>query len=498
MAKELYPVATFPKGDQEQQKPNTISKSPFLRFAPLTILSMLMLLVLILLLTPMYPNGIGVSSYNTPKSTIALVIANSKAWKPFSYLDDKNEPRGLLIDLWKEFGETNQIEIQFLLSDWQESIDNVRLGKADIHAGLVWSNDRARYLDYANNLAQLEGQLFVEQSLLSDSLDSIVEHTTLGVIEGSYEDNFIRQAYPKAKFIRFKNNEQMIEAALRSDINAFVADFQVANFYLYTSNRQSAFAPVQHLYTASVKPAVAKGNEVLLNFVKNGFNRVEQDTLNRIQRKWLHVETVYPSYLLPLLIVLSLSMIAIYIIQLKRTVMLRTKELYSANQELQLLAKKDSLTGIDNRRAFMSEFERQNNIRKTSITLLLFDIDGFKGVNDTFGHQVGDQTIIEIVKRVELTLCGSAVFGRVGGEEFCVFLTGLNEEQAEAFANTIQRCISEAKVDSDAGQLVITVSLGAIYCKNVDIDCTYLMNQADLLMYKAKGNGRNCFEFSSI
>ncbi|WP_049763878.1 transporter substrate-binding domain-containing diguanylate cyclase [Shewanella halifaxensis] len=354
------------------------------------------------------------------------------------------------------------------------------------------------YFDYANNLAKLDGQVFVEQSLLSDNVDSIVESTPLGVIEGSYEDNFIRREYPQVKLIHFSNNEQMIDAALHFDIKAFVADFQVANFYLYTSDKQSTFAPVQHLYTASVKPAVAKGNFQLLNLVKNGFKQIEQDTLSRINRKWLHVETVYPSYLLPLMIVLSLGMIAIYVIQLKRTVSLRTKELYAVNQELQLLARKDHLTGINNRRYFLSEFERSNKTRKKSMTLLLFDIDRFKGVNDTFGHHIGDQTLIEVVKRVSLTLCDKAVLGRIGGEEFCVFMTELNENQAIAFAERVQTCICETKVYTDAGELAITVSLGAIYSKQTDMECTSLITQADLLMYQAKKRGRNCFEFLSV
>nr|WP_223296286.1 GGDEF domain-containing protein [Shewanella halifaxensis] len=191
-------------------------------------------------------------------------------------------------------------------------------------------------------------------------------------------------------------------------------------------------------------------------------------------------------------------MIAIYVIQLKRTVSLRTKELYAVNQELQLLARKDHLTGINNRRYFLSEFERSNKTRKKSMTLLLFDIDRFKGVNDTFGHHIGDQTLIEVVKRVSLTLCDKAVLGRIGGEEFCVFMTELNENQAIAFAERVQTCICETKVYTDAGELAITVSLGAIYSKQTDMECTSLITQADLLMYQAKKRGRNCFEFLSV
>ncbi|MGS0680607.1 transporter substrate-binding domain-containing diguanylate cyclase [Shewanella sp. 125m-7] len=487
-------MSIFIKGGQNTVKTTMLSRMRVGHFAPLKII-LALLFVACLSLTPIYLKANDATPSPPSKSAVSLIVANSKAWKPFSYLDDKGEPRGLLVDLWKEFGEVNQIEIKFLLTDWQESIDNVRDGKADVHAGLLWSNDRAQYLDYGNNLAKLDGQLFVVPSLLSDDLDSILDNVTLGVIKGSYEDKFIQGAYPQAKLIRFNNNEQMINAAISFKLNAFVADFQVANFYLYTSNKQSAFTPVQHLYTASVKPAVVKGNEVLLDFIKSGFKLVEQDTLNRIHRKWLHVETVYPSYLMPLMVIFCLSIFAIYIIQLKRTVSRRTQELNVANEELKLLAGKDPLTGINNRRFFISEFEQQNNARKSAMALLLFDIDWFKSVNDNFGHHVGDQVIKEVVNRVSNIISEKAVFGRIGGEEFCVFMTELDETQTIKFANKVQCCISDSKMSTDVGEIAITVSLGAIYSKKANIDCTSLMTQADLLMYKAKKRGRNCFEF---
>ncbi|WP_220760500.1 diguanylate cyclase [Shewanella sp. MBTL60-112-B1] len=427
-----------------------------------------------------------------------LIIANSKAWKPFSYLDVQGEPRGLLIDLWKEFAQVNQVRVEFLLTDWQESLENVSQGKADIHAGLLWSAERAKLFDYGNDLAKLDGQVFVEQSLLSTPLELLLKTEALGVIKGSYEDSFVRGEFPFAKLIRFNNNEQMISAALNGSLKVFVADFQVANFYLFTANERNIFSPSRHVYTASVKPAVHKGNQELLDFVKQGFNQVEQDAFNRIQRKWLHVETVYPNYLVPLMLGLLLCMIAFYIIQLKRTVINRTKELSIANKELQLLASKDELTGINNRRNFIEEFKRHNKQRSDSLTLLLFDIDRFKGVNDSFGHLVGDQTIQAIVKRVSSILSQQAIFGRIGGEEFCVFMTGLNEQQAVRFASNIQACISRHKVMTDAGELAVSVSLGAVYSDKKELDCKQLLSKADLLMYSAKSRGRNCFEFEIV
>ncbi|GIU51687.1 sensor domain-containing diguanylate cyclase [Shewanella sairae] len=427
-----------------------------------------------------------------------LVVANSKAWKPFSYIDKSGEPKGLLVDLWKEFGRVNNINVAFKLTDWNKSLELVRQGKADVHAGLLWSSERAQFLDFGNKLANLDGQLFLEKKLLSQSIDDIFNNEPLGVVKGSYEDSFIRHEFPQATLIVFDNNQEMLDAALSHKINGFIADFQIANFYLFTANEQGAFSPAKHLYTESMRPAVAKGNYALLSYVKEGFSKLDKDTLNRIQRKWLHVETVYPSYLLPIVISTAVIIIVLYIVQLKVTVAKRTKALNLANQELKLLAAQDPLTGISNRRFFTAALESQNRSRETGMTLMLFDIDKFKSVNDSYGHHIGDQALQAIVNVIRPRLCEKAVFGRIGGEEFSIFLTSLNKSQAFEFANLIQSCVEKSPIKTDIGEINITISLGAIYTERQDISCTDLMTQADLLMYRAKNQGRNCSEYKEV
>ncbi|NMU25415.1 transporter substrate-binding domain-containing protein, partial [Vibrio parahaemolyticus] len=76
----------------------------------------------------------------------SLIVANSKAWKPFSYLSPDGEPKGILIDFWKEYAANNQIDVQFLLLDWDASLQAVKEGKADFHGGLVYSPERAKYM----------------------------------------------------------------------------------------------------------------------------------------------------------------------------------------------------------------------------------------------------------------------------------------------------------------------------------------------------------------
>lgn len=101
-----------------------------------------------------------------------LIIANSKAWKPYSYIDDQGKPSGILIDFWLAFGQVNNVDIEFKLMDWNDSLEAVKYGKADIQAGLIRSPSREKYLDFGEPLLEIDTQLYVHQRFLGENWGS--------------------------------------------------------------------------------------------------------------------------------------------------------------------------------------------------------------------------------------------------------------------------------------------------------------------------------------
>ncbi|HHB1265325.1 TPA: transporter substrate-binding domain-containing protein, partial [Vibrio cholerae] len=114
---------------------------------------------LFLLLMIAWPLLFGSMSEAVERQT--LTIANSKAWKPYSYLDEQGQPSGILIDFWLAFGEANHVDIEFQLMDWNDSLEAVKLGKSDVQAGLIRSASRLAYLDFAEPLLTIDTQLYV-------------------------------------------------------------------------------------------------------------------------------------------------------------------------------------------------------------------------------------------------------------------------------------------------------------------------------------------------
>lgn len=162
-----------------------------------------------------------------------------------------------------------------------------------------------------------------------------------------------------------------------------------------------------------------------------------------------------------------------------------------ALQSLHHMAVTDGLTQILNRKNVTDALEKEISIAinyEKKLSILLFDIDFFKKVNDQFGHLAGDQVLVDIVKNVSNTIRKTDYFGRYGGEEFLVIMPKTDLETAYIFANIIREKIEKMIWDFSNGY-TITVSGGVV--ENAGENLNKMINRADSLLYCAKEKGRN-------
>jgi diguanylate cyclase (GGDEF)-like protein/PAS domain S-box-containing protein len=164
-------------------------------------------------------------------------------------------------------------------------------------------------------------------------------------------------------------------------------------------------------------------------------------------------------------------------------------------RELQRLATTDPLTNIANRRSFLEQAEqifKHSQRYFTSFTMLMLDLDFFKGINDQHGHLCGDTVLAKFSQIVGLELRDSDVFGRLGGEEFCILLQQADQEEAMNVAERIRRRIEDSSFESpDCAPVMLTVSIGASTNRRTDERLTKLFERADKALYQAKHTGRN-------
>jgi diguanylate cyclase (GGDEF)-like protein len=162
-------------------------------------------------------------------------------------------------------------------------------------------------------------------------------------------------------------------------------------------------------------------------------------------------------------------------------------------QKYERLSEEDPLTGIYNRRAFMRTIRYevdQAHKNHQPLALLVLDLDHFKQVNDTYGHETGDLLLKYFVKYTKELIRTSDIFARVGGEEFALLLPNTSREGAQTLAEKIVNEIASLNLDDIAHGLQITVSIGVVQLEE-EMDLQMLLKKADIYLYEAKRNGRN-------
>ena len=171
-------------------------------------------------------------------------------------------------------------------------------------------------------------------------------------------------------------------------------------------------------------------------------------------------------------------------------------ELEAAKTELTRQANFDFLTEVYSRRYFIevaeNEFVRSLRYRRP-LSLIMMDIDHFKVVNDTFGHEVGDRVLFEVAQAIKKDLRQIDTMARFGGEEFIVLLPESNPEQARLAAEKIRLTIAELKIEGTNPGFRLTISLGVAGKAAEGVSSlSDLLRQADTALYAAKKAGRNC------
>jgi len=174
--------------------------------------------------------------------------------------------------------------------------------------------------------------------------------------------------------------------------------------------------------------------------------------------------------------------------------LLRTQE------ALQFQAAHDALTSLWNRSAILDLLQREVQLhRRTggSFGVMMADLDYFKKINDSHGHQVGDDVLREVSRRLSTSVRGYDYIGRYGGEEFLIIVSKCEPPDVAANAERLRRCVSDSPISTAAGPIACTISVGVVAVPQQAEelpDLGALLKTSDSLLYRAKNNGRNRVE----
>lgn len=165
-------------------------------------------------------------------------------------------------------------------------------------------------------------------------------------------------------------------------------------------------------------------------------------------------------------------------------------------ESLSEIALTDELTKAANRRGFVQAVERELDRgarNDTPSTLALIDLDHFKPINDRFGHLVGDQILVHLSNQIQSQLRPYDVFGRIGGDEFALFLGDTNHAQAIEICERIRNTVEGNPMQVEASLIDLALSIG-VTSQQASVRFEQLYQEADAALYRAKAQGRNCVQ----
>ena len=177
----------------------------------------------------------------------------------------------------------------------------------------------------------------------------------------------------------------------------------------------------------------------------------------------------------------------------------RTQSLYEANQLLEKSAMTDVLTNLPNRRHAMESLTQtwSASIRYNEpLSCMMIDADGFKQINDNYGHDAGDEVLIQLSQKLRAGVRGADIVCRLGGDEFLIICPNTTIDKALIVAEKMREQVANLRVSVKGGEWIGSISVGVAE-RTLEInDIEKLMKAADNGVYLAKQNGRNRVEFN--
>jgi len=229
-----------------------------------------------------------ISATATARSIQQISVAYCKDTIPFHFTDEKGEPAGIMIDLWRLWSEKTGITIHFQPAVWEETLKKVGSGAVDAHAGLFFQKERDKYLDYGVKLTNTGTHYFTHKTLPAINKISDTKHE-IGVIAGDFVERYLKDRLPNNRVIPFTNYDSLMKALQKGSIRIFAADTPTGLFHLKKTRLISEFTytPEKPLYQSDWFVAVKEGNKSLIETINQGMSLITEKEKREINQHWL-------------------------------------------------------------------------------------------------------------------------------------------------------------------------------------------------------------------
>ncbi|MFO7859952.1 MAG: transporter substrate-binding domain-containing protein [Desulfosalsimonas sp.] len=429
-------------------------------------------------------------------------ICGRPSWLPFEEIDKNGVHRGISADIMALLEERIGVPIRFVpTKSWEQSIEALESDRCDLLSAVSKSRREKGsfvvskpYIESVNVMVARDGQPYIPDL-------HALEGRKVGIVQDNPVADYLRDQYPGIRLRFYPDLKGVLRAVAKDEAEIALGSLHRVSYILHELGLYDLKIAGQTPYKEQLGLGIAGDNQVLASIMDKALESVSGREVSRITRKWLSIrydkgfDTLLLFQILGVVAVL-MSLFAFWnrkLARLNRDLGIAHQALAVKSRELERLSVTDALTGIFNRLKtedlLLGEIRRIRRTRQP-FSVIMLDVDHFKQINDSYGHQTGDHVLKQITGLLHANIRQADSIGRWGGEEFLVLCPDTSIKGAVILAQHLRNSVAGQQF-SAAGR--VTCSFGvAEYHPGEGI--TQLLRRVDRAMYLAKQRGRNRVE----
>lgn len=434
-------------------------------------------------------------NYLKSKKTIKACIDPN--WMPFEKFDKNGNHIGMTAEYFNIFKNTIGLPIEVVKTNtWTESIHVAKTRGCDIYSLAMETPERKEYMNFTSPYLSIPLVLATKIDVPFIENIKYLNKEKVGVVKGYAFNELIRKKYPNIEIVDVRDIDEGLERVVKGELFGFIGTLASVG-YAFQKNFIGELKITGKFDERWELGVGTRNDEPLLQSIfekaiKSLSPQKHQDILNRYIAIKYEKGTNYDLIIKILLFVAFIALIGVYFY---RKLSLTNKELKALQNKLLEQASRDPLTDLYNRRYLYDVASNLLTIakrEKTSLSIIILDIDDFKKINDSYGHSVGDEVIKNISSILLSNTRESDIVSRFGGEEFVVLLPNTNIDGAYNISSKLKDIVENETVCIDRkDNIKYTISIGIDSVLFTDKNIDESLNRADKALYSAKEKGKN-------
>lgn len=427
-----------------------------------------------------------------------IVVVTDQAFEPYSYLDSNNNPTGHDIEVIYDIASVLKINVDIRPMSWEDCLKAMKDGEADLILGVLFIPNET----YSFQLSvPVNNDTFVAYGKREYSGISELYGKRLAIVEGSEITSLFLKPYKlDTNVFRYESYEEAFLGLENNECDYVITNYSIGRKLAvqYNDIRPIGDPLVDNQFCIGV----SDDNEELLNQINDALTQLRKDQrLDKLKDKWLgnylHFTGIgdFLLYYNNLVAIVAACVLFVALIFVHYGYQCKIKRLTRSQYDILVRASKDPLIESIFNRAAGEELINKTLSQasdKSCHAFFMIDVDNFKEVNDTFGHDSGDQVLVETANRIKAIFREYDIIMRLGGDEFCVFMTKFTnisvvDNKARKLVESLNRSIPVK-----GNKLKISVSVGVV---SINGNSTFddLYSKSDKALYEAKNKGKNTY-----